>query len=524
MDKPLVIIIGAGPAGLTAALELVRDGRMQPIVLEASQEIGGISRTVEYKGNRMDIGGHRFFSKSDWVMNWWREIMPIATGDATVEIAYQGQRRRVGADDTASRGSDLVMLVRDRLSRIYFLRKYFDYPIKLNATTLTNLGPVRLLRIGVSYVWAMLFQRHPERSLEDFLVNRFGGELYRTFFKDYTEKVWGVNCDRISAEWGAQRIKGLSIVEAVRHALRQRFGDSAKSTVTKTSLIEHFLYPRLGPGQMWQEVARRVIEGGGEIRFGQRVKGMRHQAGRVVSVLAEDATGRVVELRGDHVISTMPVKDLVAGMLPPAPADVRDVAAALPYRDFITVGLLVSRMRANPQARSRRDDNMPPDNWIYIQERDVRVGRLQVFNNWSPDLVADSGRVWLGLEYFCQEGDDLWRREDPAMIDFAAGELEQIGMIDRGDVLDGTVIRVPKTYPAYFGAYEDFPRVRDWLDAIENLWLAGRNGMHRYNNQDHSMLTAKLAVEAILDGKVGKAAIWAVNIDDDYHEEGECKA
>jgi len=522
MQKPLVIIIGAGPAGLTAALELVRDGRMQPLVLEASNDVGGISRTVEYKGNRMDIGGHRFFSKSDWVMNWWREILPIAAADATVEIAYQGQRRTVGADGTVASGSGLVMLVRNRLSRIYFLRKYFDYPIKLNATTLTNLGPLRLLRIGVSYVWAMLFPRRPERSLEDFLFNRFGGELYRTFFKDYTEKVWGVPCDRISAEWGAQRIKGLSIIEALRHALRQRFGSTPQAT--KTSLIEHFLYPRLGPGQMWQEVARRVIEGGGEIRFGQQVKGLRHEGGRVLAVLAADAAGQVAAVAADYAISTMPVKDLVAGMQPPAPDDVREVAAALPYRDFITVGLLVSRMRANRQAHSSRADNMPPDNWIYIQERDVRIGRLQVFNNWSPDLVADEGKVWLGLEYFCQEGDDLWQQADQAMIDLAAGELEKIGMIDRGDVLDGTVIRVPKTYPAYFGAYEQFPRVRAWLDGLENLYLVGRNGMHRYNNQDHSMLTAKLAVEAILDGKVGKAAIWAVNIDDDYHEQDERKA
>jgi protoporphyrinogen oxidase len=521
MQKPLVIIIGAGPAGLTAALELVRDGRMQPLVLEASNDVGGISRTVEYKGNRMDIGGHRFFSKSDWVMNWWREILPIAAADATVEIAYQGQRRTVGADGTAASGSGLVMLVRNRLSRIYFLRKYFDYPIKLNATTLTNLGPLRLLRIGVSYVWAMLFPRRPERSLEDFLFNRFGGELYRTFFMDYTEKVWGVPCDRISAEWGAQRIKGLSVVEALRHALRQRFGGNAQAT--KTSLIEHFLYPRLGPGQMWQEVARLVIEGGGEIRFGQQVKGFRHEHGRVVAVLAADPAGHLVELAADFAISTMPVKDLVAGMQPPAPTDVREVAAALPYRDFITVGLLVSRMRANRQSHSSRSDNMPPDNWIYIQERDVRIGRLQVFNNWSPDLVADDNRVWLGLEYFCQEGDDLWQKADQAMVDLAASELEKIGMIDRADVLDGTVIRVPKTYPAYFGAYEEFPRVRAWLDGLENLYLVGRNGMHRYNNQDHSMLTAKLAVEAILEGKVGKAAIWDVNIDDDYHEESREK-
>lgn len=516
--KPIVIIVGAGPAGLTAALELVRDGRMHPIVLEASGAVGGISRTVEYKGNRMDIGGHRFFSKSDWVMNWWREILPIATDQATVEIAYQGQRRKVGAGDTATSDRDRVMLVRDRLSRIYFLRKYFDYPIKLNAVTLANLGPVRLVRIGISYVWSALFPRKVERSLEDFLFNRFGGELYRTFFKDYTEKVWGVPCSSISAEWGAQRIKGLSIVAALRHALRQRWSGTANMQVTKTSLIEHFLYPRLGPGQLWQEVARRMIDGGGEIRFGQRVTGVCHEGGRVLAVLTTDAAGQVVELRADHVISTMPVKDLVAGMQPPAPAEVGQVAAALPYRDFITVGLLVSRMRANPQARSARTDNMPPDNWIYIQEREVRIGRLQVFNNWSPDLVADPNKAWLGLEYFCQEGDDLWRLEDQEMIDMAAGELEKIGMIDRADVLDGTVIRVPKTYPAYFGAYENFPLVRDWLDRIGNLYLVGRNGMHRYNNQDHSMLTAKLAVEAILDGKVDKAAIWAVNIDDDYHE------
>jgi protoporphyrinogen oxidase len=524
MSKPVVIIIGAGPAGLTAALQLVRDGRMQPLVLEASDAVGGISRTVEYKGNRMDIGGHRFFSKSDWVMNWWRELLPIAADAATTRIAYQGQRRTLDTRAAAQAEPGRVMLVRDRLSRIYFLRKYFDYPIKLNVTTLMNLGPPRLVRIGFSYLWAMLFPRRRERSLEDFLVNRFGGELYRTFFKDYTEKVWGVPCDRISAEWGAQRIKGLSIVEALRHALRQRFGRAGKQQATATSLIEHFLYPRLGPGQLWQEAARRVIDGGGEIRFGQQVTGVRHEGGRVVAVMTIDAAGRMVEVAADHVISTMPVKDLVAGMQPPAPLEVREVAAALPYRDFITVGLLVSRMRANDQARSARTDNMPPDNWIYIQERDVRLGRLQVFNNWSPDLVADPEKVWLGLEYFCQEGDDLWRRDDPAMIELAAGELEKIGMIDRTDVLDGTVIRVPKTYPAYFGAYEEFPRVRAWLDGMANLYLVGRNGMHRYNNQDHSMLTAKLAVEAILDGTVDKAAIWAVNVDDDYHEEAGRKA
>lgn len=517
--KPIVIIIGAGPAGLTAALELARDGRMTPIVLEATDAVGGISRTVVYKGNRMDIGGHRFFSKSDWVMNWWREILPIVSEAPEVELAYQGKRRLASTDFSEEtdgyRGR--VMLVRNRLSRIYFLRKYFDYPIKLNGTTIANLGVVRLVRIGTSYVWTMLFQRKPEKTLEDFLVNRFGGELYRTFFKDYTEKVWGVPCDRISAEWGAQRIKGLSVVEALRHAWRKLWEKDAAAT--KTSLIEHFLYPRLGPGQLWEEAARRVLAAGGEIRYGMRVAGLRHEDGRVLSIIARDAAGKMAEITGDYVISTMPVKDLVAGMEPPAPTEVASIAAALPYRDFITVGLLLRRMRANAQARSASAANMPADNWIYIQERDVRIGRLQVFNNWSPDLVANSESVWLGLEYFCQEGDDLWRMADAEMLAFAAGELEKIGMIDRADVLDGTVIRVPKTYPAYFGAYGEFPRVRAWLDGFDNLFLVGRNGMHRYNNQDHSMLTAKLAVEAILSGNCDKTPIWSVNIDDEYHEE-----
>jgi protoporphyrinogen oxidase len=284
-------------------------------------------------------------------------------------------------------------------------------------------------------------------------------------------------------------------------------------------LIEQFLYPRLGPGQMWQEVARRVVAGGGELHCGQRVTGIRHSGGRILAVTTTDSAGDVGEFVADHVISTMPIKDLVAGLAPPAPPEIGAIATALPYRDFITVGLLLSKMRRNPQANSERADNMPPDNWIYIQEREVRIGRLQIFNNWSAGLVADPDRVWLGLEYFCAEGDDLWCRNDDEMIAFAAGELEKIGMIDRADLLDGTVLRVPKTYPGYFGAYAEFPQLRAWLDGIENLFLVGRNGMHRYNNQDHSMLTAKLAVEAILAGNHDKAAIWAVNVDDEYHED-----
>jgi protoporphyrinogen oxidase len=522
-NRKRVVIIGAGPAGLTAAYELLKSGKALPIVLEASGEIGGISRTVNYKGYRMDIGGHRFFSKSDWVMAWWRDILPVHSGDETdgaTPITYQNQQRAVVAEK-GSGDDDKVMLVRGRLSRIYFLRKYFDYPIKLNANTLLNLGPIRLVRIGVSYVWSMLFPRRSEKSLEDFLVNRFGGELYRTFFKDYTEKVWGVECQKISAEWGAQRIKGLSVLSALRHALVKRFMSNSVEgqKATQTSLIEKFLYPKLGPGQLWEEVARRVIERGGEIHLHHAVTGIARDGMTVVSVRCRNAAGQATEFAGDAFISTMPVKDLINGLEPPAPPDVRRVATELPYRDFITVGLLLKRMKPNVQAQSAAQSNMPPDNWIYIQERDVRIGRLQVFNNWSPYLVAEEANVWLGLEYFCQEGDDLWVKSDADMIRFAAGELAKIGMIDESEVLDGTVIRVPKTYPAYFGAYADFGKIRDFVDGVGNLFLVGRNGMHRYNNQDHSMLTAKLAAEAIVAGSTDKSAIWNVNVDDEYHEE-----
>lgn len=499
-NQKRVIIVGAGPAGLTAALELIRSGAAVPIVLEASGDIGGISRTVNYKGYRMDIGGHRFFSKSDWVMDWWKQILPIQAEGAV---------------------HDKVMLIRNRLSRIYFLRKYFDYPIKLNGNTLANLGPVRLVRIGVSYAWATMFPRRNEKSLEDFMVNRFGGELYRTFFKDYTEKVWGVSCKEISSVWGAQRIKGLSIISAIRHALKKKLpaDHDANQKETQTSLIERFLYPKLGPGQLWEEVAAQVIAGGGEIHLNHKVDKIVFCDGRVRAVKTTNGSGLSAEHFGDSFISTMPVKDLVLGFEPQPPADVVRIARDLPYRDFITVGLLLSKMKPNEQSHSCGPNNAPPDNWIYIQERDVRIGRLQVFNNWSPHLLSDGDKVWLGLEYFCQEGDDLWQKSDEEMLRFAASELSMIGMINTVDVIDGTVIRVPKTYPAYFGAYSEFGRIREYVDGIPNLFLVGRNGMHRYNNQDHSMLTAKLAADAIVSGVTDKSAIWAVNVDDEYHEE-----
>lgn len=523
-QKKTVVIIGAGPAGLTAAYELVKHQGFHPIVIESSGEIGGISRTVNYKGYRMDIGGHRFFSKSDWVMNWWRDILPIesSSGSAgSLGLSYKGQQTSIEIGQEPGRKSDLVMLVRGRLSRIYYLRKFFDYPIKLSGQTLLNLGPVRVLKIGVSYTWAILFPRRPERSLEDFLINRFGNTLYQTFFKDYTEKVWGVPCDQISAEWGAQRIKGLSILKALKHAISKTFrGEAPGKKETATSLIENFLYPKLGPGQLWEEVARRISAAGGEVTLHCHAKRIEvnDQGVRSVTVVNQN-NGKETAIDADYVISTMPVKDLIAGIYPLAPEHIRNIAGELPYRDFLTVGLLLKKFKRNPQSLSVTPNECPPDNWIYVQESDVRLGRIQVFNNWSPHLVVDSSKIWVGLEYFCQEGDDLWRLDSAAMSQLAIDELVKIGLIESVDVLDSHVVKVPKAYPAYFGAYEKFDEIRKFVDQISNLYLIGRNGMHRYNNQDHSMLTAKLAVDSICSGNTEKSSLWAINIDDDYHEE-----
>ena len=525
-NQQIAVIAGAGPAGLTSALELLRRTNIKPIVFEADSQVGGISKTINYKGNRMDLGGHRFFSKSDWVMRWWQEILPIEAGQTdpsgALRISYQHKSNDLVPALFAAASTDAVMLVRNRLSRIFYRRRYFDYPLKLNPSTLKNLGLIETLRIGASYGHAQLAPRSAETTLEHFFINRFGNRLYRTFFKDYTEKVWGVPCAEISAEWGAQRIKGLSITKAIAHALASPFrnGGDTKQRGTETSLIERFLYPKFGPGQMWEEVARQVSSRGGEVHTRHRITGVESDGVRIIALAVRDeCTGLATTVRCDHFISTMPVRDLVA-YLGPTDSRVMQTARELPYRDFMTAGLLLRKMKITGAQRSRQPTNgLPPDNWIYIQEADVKLGRVQVFNNWSPGMVADPQTIWLGLEYFCSEGDALWSMRDDQFLSFAAAELEKIGMIDRGDVLDGTVVRVPKAYPAYFGRYRDFGAIRAYLDQFVNLYPVGRNGMHRYNNQDHSMLAANSAVDAILGRGRGKEAIWDVNAEDDYHEQ-----
>lgn len=493
MKNKKAIIIGAGPAGLTAAYELVTRTDIKPIILESTDYIGGISRTADYKGNRIDIGGHRFFSKSKRVMSWWQNILPFEENEEKVN------------------SSTKIMMLRKRLSRIYFLRKFFDYPISLSLDTIKKLGLWRITKIGFSYVWVKLFPVKQEKSLEDFFINRFGRELYKTFFKDYTEKVWGVPCTEISPEWGAQRIKGLSISKAIVQAAKSMIkkDKSIEQKNVETTLIEKFLYPKFGPGQLWEEVAEIIKQKGGEIHFNTEVENIEIDGKTVTSVIAKNNQ----QFKGDYFFSTMPVKDLISGMKNNVPVDVYEIAKGLQYRDFITVGVLLNKLKVNQNGKPIKD------NWIYVQERDVKLGRIQVFNNWSPFLVSDKNKIWLGLEYFCYEGDELWTKTDDEFKTFAINELASIGIIDKADVLDSVVIKMSKTYPAYFGTYQQFDVIRNFTDTIENLYLIGRNGMHKYNNQDHSMLTAMIAVDNIISGVTIKENIWSVNTEEAYHEE-----
>lgn len=516
MEKKKVIIIGAGPAGLTAAYKLLTETDYKPVILEESPYIGGISRTAVHNGNRMDLGGHRFFSKDDSVMKFWFDLMPLQGAPAKDDIILSRPVPLAeGGPDPES--EERVMLVRDRVSRIYFLKKFFDYPVTLSGATLKNMGFRNTMRVGFGYM-ASVFHKLPEDSLENFYINRFGRPLYEMFFEDYTTKLWGVSPKNISADWGAQRVKGLSLSKALWSFISKPF--KKKGAEVETSLIEQFYYPKKGPGQLWETLAAEITRLGGEICMNTRVTGLDICGGRVCGVNAVCGGAETV-YTGEKYISSMPIKDLIAGVHgSEVPAQVRDVALNLPYRDYMTVGVLVNKLKIKNETAKKTVGNIVPDCWIYIQERDVRMGRLQIFNNWSPYMVNDlENTVWIGTEYFCDEGDEMWNMSDSDFTALAVEELVRIGIIESGsDVLDTERLRVKKAYPAYFGVYKDFDKVREYLDSVENLYCVGRNGQHRYNNMDHSMLTAFEAVAAIKSGSASRDGIWNVNTEKSYHE------
>ena len=516
MDKKTAIIIGAGPAGLTAAYCLLKETDIKPIILEEEDFVGGISRTAEHNGNRMDIGGHRFFTKNDEVNALWRELMPTQGAPSKDDIILGTTDKALVEGGPDPEAEDRVMLIRRRVSRIYFLKKFFDYPISLKAETFKNMGLGRTIKAGFGYVGATIFKKE-EDSLRNFYINRFGKPLYEMFFEDYTTKLWGRDPKDISADWGAQRVKGLSLTKAVWNVLSKPF--RGKNSKVETSLIEQYSYPKKGPGQLYEMMAAEIERMGGQIIKGAKVIGINTEDGMVKSVSAMQ-NGEKIDYTGDEFFSTMPVKDLVVGMGENAPADVRRVAEGLPYRDFMTVGLLVNKLQITNKTKLKTVGDIVPDCWIYIQEREVKLGRLQIFNNWSPYMVKDAeNTVWIGLEYFCDEGDDMWNMGDEEFIKFAKGELASIGIIDESDVLDAVRIKVKKAYPAYFDTYSEFTTVRDYLSSLDNLWCIGRNGQHKYNNMDHSMLTAIEAVRAIKSGERDKTPVWEVNTEKEYHEE-----
>lgn len=520
--KKTAVIIGAGPAGLTAALELLTRSDIKPVIYEMDDCVGGISRTIEYKGNRIDIGPHRFFSKSERVMNFWLNILPLQGTQAKDDKIF-GCPIPLSASPAAPdpEREDKVFLFKNRLTRIFFLKKFFNYPIALNVDTLKNLGFLRIFKIGISYTLIKLLPRREEKSLEDFFINRFGNELYETFFKDYTEKVWGVSCDNIPAEWGAQRVKGLSISKVIIHALKTIFSKKKTSSPqkTETSLIERFLYPKLGAGQMYEEIARKVIEMGGDIHFNHKVDGIKTNGKRIFAVKVKNKKTEKSEIvQGDYFFTTMPIKDLIRGF-DNVPEEVKNVAQGLIYRDYILVSLLLKGMRLKNKTKIRTLNDIIPDNWIYVQERDVKMGRLDFINNFSIYMLKDQSLILLGAEYFCNEGDKLWIKSDHEMADFAIEELISMDMIQKEEVLDYNVIRMRKTYPAYFGTYDQIDVIKSFLNEYENLYPIGRNGMHKYNNMDHSILTAMTAVDNIISDIKDKENIWKINTEDEYHEE-----
>lgn len=511
--KRKVVIVGAGPAGLTCAYYLLKNSKnYEVIILEEEDMIGGISKTVTYDNNKMDLGGHRFFSKSQEVNDIWLEILKIQ-GSPSKDDKILGSSKKFMPDGPDPSVDD-ALLIRNRVSRIYYDKKFFDYPISLSLETIYKLGFLRTIICAFSY-FKSSFIKLPEDNLENFYINRFGKKLYKMFFYNYTEKVWGKHPKNISADWGSQRAKGLSVFGVIKDSLRRLF--HLKSYNIETSLIDSFYYPKYGPGQMWEKMSLIIENMGGTIIKKARVFKLEQKDGKINSVFYEK-DNKTKKLDVDILVSSMPLKDLCE-ITNNIPKKILNIATSLPYRDFITLGLIVKKLNLKNETNIKTVSNIVPDNWIYVQDDNVKMGRIQIFNNWSPYLVDDLfNTVSLGLEYFCQEGDRLWNMKDSEFKNFVVEELEKMKIINREDVLNYNVERVKKAYPAYFGSYKDIDKLKTYLDSIENLYCIGRNGQHRYNNMDHSMLTGIEASKNIINDSKDKTNVWAVNTEKEYIE------
>ncbi len=510
------LIIGAGPAGLTAAYELLTKSKdIEVIVFEESDCFGGISKTVNYKGNRMDMGGHRFFSKIPEVNAWWDHMLPMQ-GHPTYDDIILNRPMPLAKGGPDPEKEDRVMLTRHRVSRILFDTKFYDYPISLKPETFKNFGLLTTLKVGFSYLGSM-FHKLPETNLENFYINRFGRKLYSMFFEYYTENLWGRHPSEIDASWGAQRVKGLSIVAILKDVFGKIF--KKKNRKVETSLIEEFKYPKLGPGQLWDVTAAEVEKLGGTIIKNAKVTKIHKNAENKLTGVTYVKEGKEVQVDGDYVISSMPVKDLVGGMND-VPADAARIAAGLPYRDYMTLGVLVPKINLVNKTHIKTVNNIVPDCWVYVQDRNVKLGRFQIYNNWSPYMIKDlEHTVWIGLEYFVNEGDEYWNMTEKEFAKIGVSEMIKLGLIDSPDVvLDVHMEKVKKAYPAYFDTYDEMDKLVDYLSSIENLYCVGRNGQHRYNNIDHSMVTSFEAVKNILTGSKDKKNIWSVNTEQEYHE------
>ena len=510
-----VVIIGAGPSGLSAAYHLLKNTKkFEVIILEEDKNVGGISKTILYHGNRMDLGGHRFFTKNSKINELWKSLLPPQNKPSYDDIILNNKKEypKVGNDPEKDKK---VFLKRKRVSRIYYHKKFFDYPVNLSFKTIKNLGIKDMLISGFSYLKSVI-KKLPEDNLENFYINRFGRKLYEIFFRDYTEKLWGISPNKIDFSWGSQRVKKISISEVLVDYFKRLF--KIKNKKQQVSLINSFFYPKYGPGQMYEEMSIKIKEMGGILKLNSKVIKINKRNGKIVSVTYKE-NDKIKKINLDYLVSSMPIKDLVNDMSN-VPKNIKKIGTNLPYRDFLTIGLILDKLKIKNDSKIKTINDMIPDTWIYVQSREVKLGRIQVFNNWSPYLVRDKKTISLGLEYFCLENDSFWNMDDSDLKEYARCELIKMGIIDESSsIFDYHVERVKKAYPAYFGSYKNFPKVKEYLNNINNLYCIGRNGMHRYNNMDHSIESGIVCANNIINNIIDKENIWSTNTDTDYYEE-----